>query len=807
MTTLVDTWADFGRALRALRRAPRFTTLAAGTLGLALGALAAIFSVVDAVLLRPLPYANPNELVYIAASAPGSNLPAEFGVSPEFYLQYRDAKLLESVSFYNGGTNTLRVADYAERIPMLRHSPDLFRTLGVTPILGRLPLPEDGANVTIISHRLWTTWFASDPQVIGRSYSAAGETRTVIGVMGPDFAFPNGDIALWIPFGPGLERLLGTGAFGGGLVARMKSGTSQDALVGELNQLALNIPERFGGQPSNAFVIEQHRSVVRSLKEYFVGGGAVVLWFLLGSAGIVLLIACANVANLFMVRAEQSRQKYAVRWALGGTRARLIREGLSESLVVALLAGAFAIALVQVGVPILLRAAPDYQRLDDVGLSTVTLLFTFAGSILAALVCGLAPALRASSPRLTQLREGGRGPTQRRRWGQDGLVVAQTAFALLLLISSTLLVRSFWALQGVDLGYDTEEIITFQFAPDLPGLIDGPSYAQFHLDFMERVAALPGVESVGVVNNVPLDEYVNPGQFVREGDASEPDVGTLLSYTYSGGDYFTTMRIDLQTGRTFTRADHLSEHGNVVISRSAAELLWPSEENPIGRRLRRQDGDDWHTVVGIVEDVQYGFGETSPSLVYFPLSGPTPASWMVATPGYVVKTARAGAIAPEIRDLVRQVAPGAPTYAVYTMAELAAREMVILRFTMFMLGVASMLALFLSAIGLFGVLSYGVAARTREIGVRMAFGAQPQQVQRTVVGKGVGVVACGVAIGLGLALLSTRILDALLFGVEPSDVGTFASMSATMLVVGLLASYLPARRASNVDPIEALGAD
>jgi predicted permease len=807
MTTLGNIWMDGGYALRALRRSPRFTALAVGTLALALGALAGLFNVVDALLLRPLPYANTDRLVYVAASVPGAtNLGDEFGASPEFYLQYQQASLLEGIAAYGGGTNTLRVGDRAERVPMSMPSPDLFQTLGVNPILGRMPVPEDNGRVALISHGLWTTWFGSDPLVIGRSFEMAGEVRTVIGVMGPDFWFPNRSVQLWLPYGD-LDGLLGTGAFGMGLVARVRPGSSQEALADELARLALRIPERFGGEPTNAFRVEQHRPVVRPLEEHLEGSAAGTLWVLLCAAGIVLLIACANVANLFMVRGERRQRDHAVRRALGGTRARLIRAGLAEALGVALLAGVFATLVAQASVPLFSWVAPDFAQLGEVRLSTPTVLVTLAASVLSALACGLIPALRASSPRLTNLREAGRGSTGRRRWVQDGLLVAQTALALVLLIGSALLVKSFRALHGLDLGFEAEDVFTFQFAPEGADLVDGPSYARLHLEFMERVAALPGVESVGVVNNVPLDEGVNPGVFVGDANAARPGAaGTLLSYTYAGGDYFTAMGIDVKRGRAFRRADHVSEPGNVVISNSAAQLVWPGED-PVGRRMRRVDGDDWFTVVGVVEDVvQSDFGQASP-LVYFPLVGPTPTSWSVTSPGYVVKTARAEEIAPEIRELVHRLAPGAPMYATHTMRGLAAREMMPVSSPMLVLGAASVLALILGIVGLYGVLSYVVAQRNHEIGIRIALGAGATRVQGMVVLQGARVVAIGVAIGVGVAIASTHVLSGLLFGVEPVDAVAFVGVSGAMVLVGLLASWVPARRAARVDPMLSLRAD
>jgi predicted permease len=468
-------------------------------------------------------------------------------------------------------------------------------------------------------------------------------------------------------------------------------------------------------------------------------------------------------------------------------------------------AGALAVVLAWVTIPLFVRAAPtDVPRLAQAGLSGSTILFTAGLSVFAALLCGLVPALRSSTNDLTRLREGGRGSTGRRTWGRDALVVGQTALALVLLIGSGLLVRSFIELRGVDPGYDTEDVFTFQIAPEGDDLRDAESYARFHMDFMERLAALPGVESVGIVENVPLNEGVSNGRFLTEATASDVDGGTLLGYTWAAGDYFRTMGIDVLEGRPFERADQTSGLGNVVISRAAADLLWPGQD-AIGRRVRLREAEPWETVVGVVEDVmQYGFRNEPQPLVYYPLVGQGPGSRVVSSPAYVVKTGRADDIAGEIRALAREVAPTAPMYRVFTMAGLAAQSMGQLSFTMLTLGIASMLALVLGAVGLFGMLSFVVAQRTQEIGVRMALGAEARRVRRMVVAQGARVVILGVLIGLGVAIGTTRVLGSLLFGVEASDAGTFVGMSVTMVLVGLLASYLPARRASSVDPIESL---
>ncbi|MEE8526877.1 MAG: ABC transporter permease, partial [Thermoanaerobaculia bacterium] len=585
-------------------RTPGFTVLAVGTLGLAIGANTGIFSVVDTVLLDPLPYADSDRLVYIAGSAPGSDFPEEFPLAAEFFVQYREeSELLEEISTFNSFTSTLRVDDRIERVWMSMPTTSLFDTLGVKPIRGRLPVPEDEDQVMVISHALWTTWFGADPEILGRSYYAAGGDRTVIGVMGPDFWFPNDSTLLWIPRPIPRAEEIQPGRFGQTLVARLAPGAQPEALVAELEILARRLPERFGGSANYARLIEQHRAVVRPLEEHLLGAVSGPLWILLGAMAIVLIIACANVANLFMVRAERRLPDLAVRRALGAARGRLIFSQLAEAAVVAGLAGGLAVALAWLGVPLLLSAAPaDLPRLGEVALSRTTLLFTFGVAVFSALLCGLVPAVRFSAPSLTRLREGGRGSTRRRHWGLNGLVAAQTALALVLLIGSALLIRSFDKLRNVDPGYDTQDIFTFQIAPEGAHLQDAPSLARFHMDFMERVAALPGVERVGIVENVPLNEGLAGRRFHTEDAAGEEDAGALLRYTWSAGDYFRTMGIEVLRGRTFTADDQVSQLGNILVSRSAADLLWPGAD-AVGKRLQMEDQETWETVVGVVGDV------------------------------------------------------------------------------------------------------------------------------------------------------------------------------------------------------------
>ena len=810
---------DLRHAWRALLRTPAFLITCVATLALAIGAVAGMFSVVNAVILRPLPYPDSDRLVALGGTAPGSDLPERFGLGADFYLQYKEqSKLLDGVFMWNGGTSTLRTDDRVERIPMAWPSNDIYSTLGVRPQLGRLPVPEDGDDVVVISDQLWSSWFGRDPEVIGKSYFVSDSMKQVIGVMPPEFQFPSERTMLWVA-SPVLLEQVRPGNGGPPLIARMKEGVTREQLAAELTKLSKGLPARFGGPPNYARIIEQHSAVVEPMLDQLVGTTArTSLWVLLASVSLVLLIACANVTNLFLVRAEGRHRDMAIRRAIGAARTQLVRLQMAEAFLVAVPAGLLAIALAAVTLPLFIGAAPEgISRLGMAGLDLPTVGAAFGLVLLAALACGAVPAWKASSPNLMRLREGGRGSTGRRSWGRDMLVVAQTALALVLLIGSALLVQSFQRLRNVDPGYETRDLYTFQFAPDQPNLRDGPSLGRMHLTMMDRLRSLPGVTGVGVVNNIPLDESTGSMRFLTE-SMSNDGGGVLLSLNFTGGDYFKIMGIGLLQGRPFTNEEAMTPNNSVIVSRSAAAKLWPNE-SPIGKQIRRAGGNNgqggpnapppWvFSVVGVVDDVkQLDWREESEAVVYLPLHGPEPRSWGMGSPAYVVKSPRAGSLQKEVRELVRQIAPEAPVYREYTLEFLAERSMVQLSFTMLTLGVVSTLALLLGALGLYGVLSYVVAERTREIGVRMALGATSGTVRRMVVSQGARVVMVGVVIGVGAAFATTRFLGTLLYDVKAVDPIVFVAMSLMMLGVGMLASYMPARRASSVDPIESLRSD
>ncbi|MCH7934042.1 MAG: ABC transporter permease [Gemmatimonadetes bacterium] len=813
MRRSLEAWTrDFMHAARALRRAPGFTVVTVATLALAIGSNAAIFSVVDTVLLDPLDFPAADRLVVIRASAPGTDQPDEFGPGAEFYVQYRDnAGMLEDLGMWNQGQTTVRSDERTERLFIVRVTPDLYTTLGVTPMLGRLSTTEDGsADVMVISHWLWTTWFDADPSVVGRSYEVSGTMRTVIGVMGPEFRFPDDRTALWIHAMFQDESEIRPGNFGFNFVGRMTPGTDHASLEGQLAILASRLPELYGGSARYAEIIEQHVPIVRSLEEELVGDIAGRLWLLMGAVVIVLLIACANVANLFIVRAESRRGDLAVRQALGAGRAGLIRTQMAEALLLAAAGGVGAALLAWAAVPLLVRAAPEnIPNLDAASLDFATLIFTAGVSILAALAFGLLPAIRFSRPRpVGASKQAGRGWGAGGHWSRNALVLLQTAAALVLLVGSGLLIRSFWTLTHVDAGFDTDDIFTFQVAPQREELNDGPSYARFHEAFMERVAGLPSVESVGLTLALPLDEGAADGRFNTMRTLASGEAPPILNFTAVGGDYFRTMGIAITRGRRFEPSDHRLGTTPIIVSESMAELLWPGEDPFSGRLLPGPDSTaiGWMNVVGVAEDIFLNDfrQDARDPMLYLPMVGPTADAYSVGSPAYVVKTRRAEVIGPEIRALMREVIPESPMYRIFTMEGLAQRSMAQLSFTMLMLTIASGLALILAAVGLYGVLSYVVAHRAPEIAMRMALGAEASQVRRMVVLQGARVALAGVALGLAAAFALTRVLDSLLFGVGTLDLLTFAATAGVMLMVALLASYIPARRASLVSPMLSL---
>jgi predicted permease len=805
--TAFDKWVkDFRHAARGLVRTPGFSATVVTTLALAIGANAAIFSIVKPVLFAPLPYPNADRLVYIGGTAPGTDQPEAFGVPDELFFEYRESvPAIEDAALYGIGSSTTRAEGQVDQLFVTQATPSLFTTLGAQPVLGRLPNDQDNANVVVLSYWLWQSWFGSDPKVIGRTYTFANQNRTVIGVLTPEFRFPDERVAFWIPLTIRAAQVT-PGGFGPRMVARIAPGTDRVRLMAQLEPLARRVQQRLGGPAPYVKIMERHRPIVMPLREHLVGKIATALWILLGTVAIVFLIACVNVANLFTVRAETRRTDFAVRSALGAGRFDLIRSQLTEALLLAAAGGAIGAIIARAGVPLLVRAAPDavaggFTGAPIPGLATAhldlqALLFTAGMSLLAACAFGLLPAIRLSGSHAS-LRQAGRGIVGRGGFTRDALVAAQTACAVVLLVGAGLLMRSFWRLSHVDAGYDTRNIFTFQIAAGGPNLNDRVSVSRFQYSFMERLAGIPGVESVGFISTLPLDEgagTVNVTTPRIEASGVEPPA---VRNAAAGGAYFQTMGIKLVRGRHFERVEEETAIPNVIISDAAARMLYPGED-PLGQKIRQAGGQNWYTVIGVVEDVKVDdLRRQSPEpMVYLP--------GVSASPAYVIRSPRADQLAAEVRAVIREMAPQSPMYRIFTMQSLADRSMASLSFTMLMVGLGAVLALVLGAVGLYGVLSYNVTRRAQEIGVRMALGAEARVVRRMFIWQGTRVTLAGVVIGIAAAVGLTTYVQTLLYGVERLDLTAFAGMSGVMLAVAFVASYLPARRASRVDPLVAL---
>ena len=801
---------DFRHAARSLVRAPGFTLVVVVTLALAIGANAAIFSVVDAVMLEPLPYPNADRLVHIGGTAPGTDQPPQLGVADELYFEYRDSvPALEDAGLYGVGSATTRAEGQVDQLFVSRATASVFTTLGVQAQRGRLPTDADDDKVVVISDWLWRSWFGSDEKVIGRSYFFAGGNRTVIGIMPREFRFPDERVAFWVPLVLSRAKVA-PGGFGPNMIARVKPGTDRAGLVAQLEPLAPRVQQRLGGPPPYARIMERHRPVVKPLRDHLAGNISTPLWILFGTVGIVFLIACANVASLFTVRAENRRRDLAVRRALGARRGDLLRSQLTEALLLAAVGGVIGAFIAWIGVPLLVRAAPDavgggflgapIPGLATAGLDLKTLLFTLGISVLAACAFGLLPAIRHSGASFGSLQQSGRGVIAG-NLTRDALVVVQTAAALVLLVGSALLMRSFWQLSNVDAGYETKNIFTFQIAANRPDLTDRATMSRFQYAFMDRLKGLPGVESVGYVTTLPLDEGAGSQNITTPRHQASGAEAPLVRVAGAGGAYFQTMGIELVRGRYFDRVEEEQAQRLVIISQSAANVLFPGED-PLGKQVRPATGNqEWFSIIGVVEDILVDDlrRRTPEPMVYLPAVSGSPA--------YVIRSARADRLEPEVRAIVREVLPTSPMYRIFTMERLAAKAMANLSFTMLMVSIAAVLALVLGAVGLYGVLSYRVTKRAQEIGVRMALGAEAGRVQRMFIWQGGRVALIGIVIGMVTAFGVTTYIQTLLFNVGRLDALAFTAMAAVMLAVALLASYIPAQRASRVDPVIALRAE
>jgi predicted permease len=777
-------------AVRKLMRAPLFSAIALSTLAVGIGSNAAIFSVVNGVLLKPLPFEAPDELVGVWHTAPGLGFD-DVNQSPALHFTYvEESRTFASVGMWDPGQVSVTGLAEPEQVDAMWVTHQTLPLLRIRPMLGRTFTPEedhpDGPQTVMLSHGYWERRFGGDAGVLGRTVSIDGVTREVIGVMPTDLRFLAYDSDVYLPFRFDPDEVF-VGNFSYQAVARLNP--------------------RFGPN-------------VRPLKQDVVGDVGSVLWVLLGTVAIVLLIACANVANLFLVRSEGKQQEMAVRTAMGASKGRLTVDMLVESLVLGVGGGILGLVLAYGGLKLLVALGPEsLPRLDEIGVDAVVLLFTLAVSILAGALFGLFPALRYGGAGLVNaLKEGGRGGSagRERHVARNALVVAQMALALVLLTGSGLMVRSFQALRSVEPGFERpEEVVTFRVTIPDAEIEETEQVAMAHQEILRRIQAVPGVSRAAFSSSVTMDGWDSNDGVETESDPVEGDqIPPIRRFKWVGGGYTETMGNDLVAGRAITWADIQDRAKVVMVTENLAREEWGDAPSALGQRIRQFGGElgegAWYEVVGVVGDIHDdGVDQDPVATVYWPQV--VSDFWgddlfTTRSMAYAVRGAAGGpaTLLPQLREAVWSVNPNLPLARVRTLQEIVADSMGRTSFTLVLLGIAAAVALFLGSVGIYGVISYIVSQRTREIGVRMALGAERSDVSGMVLRQAGGLAFGGVVVGLAAAAGLTRLMSSLLYGVSPMDPATFASVALGLSAVALLPSWIPARRAARTDPVVSL---
>ena len=798
---------------------PGFTLVALATLAVGVGANVALFTVVNAVLLRPLPLPDSERLVLLRHAAPGLARLAELPLSDALYFLYADeSRTLDGVAAVRERRASFTDADDPQRVRAAGVSASFFDVLRTPPRLGRAFTAEDdrpgAAPVAVLSDGLWRSRFGADPGVLGRVVDLDGARVEIVGVMPPGFRFSRPPAELWRPLrlDRGDAQL---GNFGIRGVARIADGATLEQARAELEAMASNLPALFPDEGAAPILANAgFRPLVARARQGVVGDVAPTLWTLLGAAGFLLLIACANIANLFLARSEARSGELAVRAALGAGRARLAAGVLVESLAFGVAGGLAALPLAAGAVRLLARfGPPDLPRLDEISIDGSVLLFGLAVSAAAGLLFGLLPALRAAAAGAAGRMTGGaRGATggRRRRLVRRGLVAAQMALALTLLAGSGLAARSFQRLAAVDPGFDPAGVLTFGLALPAGGYPEPGARSAFHRRLVDRLRALPGADGAAAAADVPLGGSTRAsGHGVEGRPIADGGVPPVLQWNRVSPGYFDALRIELVEGRDFDRLDGERGAPVAIVSRALARAYWPGE-SALGRGIRpdgppEEDGEGWFRIVGVVDDVhQTALHEDPPAMAYYPLAGVVVGEDAPAAMRYVVRAPNAAALAGAAREAVRGIDPTLPIADVDTLAALVGRARGERAFVMVLLLAAAGLALLLGAVGLYGVVSHTVAERRREIAVRVAVGARTADVRRLVLTEAGGLALAGAALGVGAAAALTRRLQALLFETSPLDPAVFAAVPALLIAVCLLAGWLPARRAARIDPTTAL---
>ncbi|AHG89736.1 permease [Gemmatirosa kalamazoonensis] len=813
---------DLRVATRRLRRAPGFVAAAVLVLALGIGATTATFSLVNAVLLEPLPYPRADRLVRLTqtASLPGLSTVDQSDASVMLYQ--RDAASFEGIAAWWSDNVDADIEPSAPsqapaRVQIARVTANLLDVLRVRPAIGRGFAPgEDRAGaprVILLSDRLWRERYHGDPHAIGRRILVNEVPRTIVGVMPRGFGYPASTVDLWIPltWDPANVR---AGRFAYVAIGRLRDGVSTDRARADLARVLTRLPDEYPGDASAAMLARAHVvPSVEPLRDSIVGPVARLIWVLMASALLVLVVAGANVAGLFLVRAEHAQAELAVRAALGSGARRLVAQSLGEAALLGAAGGALGVVLAVLGVKAAVRAGDTWAlpRLDEVGVDPRTLSFALAATVLCALCVSLLPLLRARRvPIALVLRSAGRGtaadPSRQR--ARDALVVAQTALALVLVASSGLMARSVVRLERVQPGFVPDDVAVAHVLLPAAKYTTGPMRARFLRDALDRLRAAPGVRDAGITDRVPLGTDGWRATIEVEDRPLPPDAaGATHPAATVDGDYFGTMRIPLLRGRSFGPMDEPHTAEDVVVSHAFALRYW-NGASPVGKRIRPVGGT-WLTIVGEVGDVHYdALDRPAGDVVYFPFverEGDGSVPYGVAVLART-EPGRAPATVAAIRDIVRALDPALPTFGEETLDDAVRRASARARALVVLLAVASVVALTLGAVGLYGVVAYAVSVRRREIGVRIALGARPADVSRAVSLHGLRLAAVGVAIGLAGALVFTRLLRGLLYEVSATDPWVLGLTIVALLAVALVASWLPARRAAAVNPAEVLGA-
>ena len=809
-------WQDMRYGARMLLKSPGFTVVAVLTLALGIGANTAIFSVVNFVLLRPLEYANPDQLVMVweRNTKKGWN---ESPTSFADFVDFRDnAKSVELVAFTDTNFN-LTGGDQPERVAGLRVSANLFSLLGVNPARGRWFAPgEDkpgAGHVLILSYGLWQRSFGGNSNLVNQTVQLNGQSYTVVGVMPPTFKFPpafsatttseelisNAD--LWVPLTtddvPLIRNIRNLK-----MIGRLKAGVAPQQAQAEINSIASRLAREY---PDVNAGLE---SVVIPLHEQIVGDVREALLILLGAVVLVLLIACANIANLLLSKATARHKEIAIRTALGANRGRLLRQLLTESTLLGLLGGVFGFLVAYAGSKTLVSFGSfSIPQLTDFSFDMKVPLFTLAISLLTSLIFGLAPAIDASKPNLNEaLKEGGRsssgGATRARL--RNALVITEVALAVVLVTASGLMLRSFVRLQGTSSGLNPHNLITLEL--ELPDVRYHAAQQQtlFQQQLLQRVGSLPGVQNAATVDNLPFSGNAFNTSFTIEGRPTGPTTETPRAYyRVISPDYFPAIGIELHKGNQFTDRDTAEQPGVAIVNETAAQRYWPGVD-PLGKRIKRgrpESKNPWLTVIGIVSGSrQLSLKEGSQPEIYVPyLQNPGLTFTLVARTASDPRSLT-GALRKEVLSADREI----PAVNIKLMEELISNSVAKERFYVLLLAVFAALALILAAVGVYGVMSYSVTLRTRDIGIRMALGARPADIFKHIVGQALLLGLIGLGVGIVLAIASTRVMSSLLYGINATDPLTLAITSLVLLAVALLASYLPARRATRVDPLVTL---